>query len=202
MRRAAPRLMRLALHSTTTRWSHQQRANTLLEVMVASTIFAGLTTILVLLLQQHQRASAKIIANSDVTAESMVLFEKTRAEITRAKVLGVTPDLQSVSYWVPRSQAGAPVILASGNQDWLPGDPSPPDIATLSYSRGKGLTRTFQGRTQTLANCSKDTVLNFGYSAGRRLFQLYGYVGTQNSQSAEKNSYQPFFYQLQLTNVQ
>ena len=174
----------------------------MLEVLIASAIFAGITTVLGLLLEQNQRAAAKVAGQSDVTAESMVLFEKVRGELTHARVLGVNPNLQSVSYWIPRSQSGFPVLLANGDQDWLPGEPAPPDVATLSFSPGRGLVKGFQGRTQALAKCSKDTVLNFGYSAGSRLLQLYGYVGTQDSRSAEKNNYRPFYFQLQLTNVQ
>jgi hypothetical protein len=132
----------------------------------------------------------------------MVLFEKVRSELNHARVLGIDPNLQSISYWVPRSQSGMPVLLANGDQDWLPGEPAPPDIATIRVSQGEGLVKTFQGRTQTLVKFSKNTVVNFGYSAGSRLLQLYGHVGTRDSHSAEKNNYRPFYFQMQLTNVQ
>lgn len=174
----------------------------MLEVLIASAIFAGITTVLGLLLEQNQRASAKVAGQSDVTAESMVLFEKVRGELIHARLLGVSQNLQSVSYWVPRSQSGLPVLLANGDQDWLPGEPAQPDVATLTFSPGAGLSRDFQGRTQIFAKCSKDTVLSFGYSAGSRLLQFYGYVGTRDSSATEKNNYRPFYFQLHLTNVQ
>lgn len=183
----------------TTNRSRRSWGTTLLEVTVACTLFLGMTSVLLTLLVQNQKTSAKTANHSDTTAELMLLFEKIRREIRSGRVVGVDPQ-GALLYWRWKADTnGVPLLTAQGTPDWMPGAPADPSVAILGVSDGF-LRRNFEGTSQHLAPVGKDGHLTFSWNQGSNTLLLTGGVGQKDPQHAHLNNYRPFIYNIYLSN--
>lgn len=180
--------MRWSQRSTTT------KGTTLVEVSITSTIFLGMTTVLLALLLQNQRSGDKVMLHTDVTTEMTLVFEKIRNEVRQSRVFG-TDSAGALKYWKLRTVNGIPKLDADGAPDWLPGAPAAPDVALLRAENHK-LVRTFQGQRQVLAQLGKDTSLTFAWNAGDHTLTLSGELGQKDQYSGSRNNVQVFKYNM------
>lgn len=165
---------------------------------MASAIFLGMTSVIFALFHQNQRASEKVFSNTDAGAQALLVFEKVRAELRNARVVGVDSG-GSLQYWVLRRVKGVPQVNSSGLADWLPGAPANPDVARLYVDKGV-LWKSFQGTQQPLAPVGADGFVQFGWSPGLHLLALSGEVGQVDPHDATKSSVHRFHYTMHLSN--
>lgn len=185
--------MRWLRRSTTTR-----RGLSLIEVVVASAIFLGMTSVIFALFHQNQRASEKVFSNTDAGAQSLLVFEKVRSELRNARVVGVDSGGR-LQYWVLRRVNGVPQVNSSGLADWLPGQPANPAVALL-FSQDGLLWRSFQGQRQPLAPLGDDGSVQFLWNAGLHLVTVSGQVGQTDPHDSTRASLRSFNYTLHLSN--
>lgn len=178
--------------STTTRGS------TLVEVLVASTLFVGMAAIMALLMRQNQLASQKVIGKSDTTAAMLMVFERIRTELRGARVVGVNAT-GGLEYWISRKVDGVVQLTPNGFPDWIPGAPADPDVALLQVDNGI-LVRDFQGDRQPLVPVGPDGAIVFVWDMGNHTLMVAGAVGEKHGYRVEKNNYETFRYYIQVGN--
>ena len=174
---------------------------TLIELSVVATIFLGITTVLVTLMLQNQRASTKVSNHTDTTAQLLLVFEKIRNEVRHSRIIGTDTATSGLKYWVYKAVNGIPQVTAAGSPDWLPGYPANPDVALLYSKPSKdALWRDFQGKGQRLAPMGLDGNLKFVWDAGNHTLTLIGGVGQKDAFDATRHNYQAFNYNVYLSN--
>lgn len=180
--------------STTTK----SRGTTLIELMVACSIFLGMVSVLFALLLQNRRASQKASSHTDLTAQMMLVFEKVRNEMRGGRIIGLNAQGELL-YWRCNMVDGVPQLTAQGKPDWLPGAPADPAVAELGVQNGI-LVREFQGIRQPLAPMGKDGHLQFTWNPGVNTLGLQGGVGQKDAHDTVRNNYSTFVYEVYLTN--
>ncbi len=175
-----------------------RKGSTLVEVLVASTLFVAMAAVMALLMRQNQMASQKIIGQSDTTAAMMMVFERIRSELRGARVVGVNAA-GGLEYWISRKVDGVVQITPEGLPDWIPGAPADPDVALIQVDNGI-LVRDFQGDRQPLVNMGPDGAIVFVWDVGHHTLMIVGAVGEKHDYRVEKNNYQSFRYYLQVGN--
>ncbi|MCE7873067.1 hypothetical protein DYH09_22180 [bacterium CPR1] len=166
--------------------------------MVTVGIFMGMTTVVLALMLQNQRASEKISSRTDATSEVLIVFEKVRQEMRSGRVVGVDPGGR-LQYWILRRTNAGPQLTPQGLADWLPGFPADPDVATMFVNTGM-LWKSFQGTTSRLAPVGPDGQIVFNWSPGLRTLTLTGDLGQKDPFNATRNSMQKFHLEIYLTN--
>ncbi|MCA9794389.1 MAG: hypothetical protein KC910_21425 [Candidatus Eremiobacteraeota bacterium] len=169
-------------------------------MLVASTLFLGMATVMALLMRQNQMASQKAVGHTDVTGQMMMVFERIRGEMRAARVIGVNPS-GGLEYWVARRDNGIPQFSPDGFPDWLPGAPADPDVALMHIVNGT-LVRDFQGNRQPLARVGPDGAILFAWDQGNQTLMVVGAVGEKNSHRVQDNNYQSFRYFIHTGNNQ
>ncbi len=166
--------------------------------MVTAAIFMGMTTVVLVLMLQNQRASEKISSRTDATSEVLLVFEKVRLEMRSGRVVGVDPSGR-LQYWILRRTNAGPQLTPRGLADWLPGDPADPDVATMYVNRGV-LWKSFQGTTSPLAPVGPNGQIVFNWSPGLRTLTLSGELGQKDQFKVTRDSLQKFHFEIYLTN--
>ena len=185
-------------HFITTR-QRPAAGTSLIEVLVACTIFLGMSTVLLSLLTQNTRASQKISNHSDTSSQMMMVYEKVRSELRHGRIIGAAGG--SLQYWICRVVSGTPQLTGQGSPDWLPGLPANPDVAAMSVRQG-ALWRDFEGQAQLLAQIGPDGTVNFTWDGATHKLELSGAVGQKDAYEAVRNNYQTFSFEIFMSNNQ
>lgn len=170
------------------------------ELLVSMAVFMGMSLVMMGLLFQNQRASEKIVAQSDSSTLSLVLFEKVRQEIRTGRVVG-NPDTSVLEYWIYKQAGGLPEFGSPHRLVFLPSAGVDPDVARLTVESER-LVKNFQGRTSILSDVGPDGQVEFQWIPGSQLVRLYGQVGERNPQHVSKASVRKFQFILSLNNVE
>lgn len=167
--------------------------------MVASSIFLGMGLVLLMLLVQNHKASAKNVGHSDATTSLMLFFEKIHNEIRYGRVIGVDKEVR-LNYWRAKLVNDVPALTSGGTPDWLPGAPADPAVAVLYVNSQGRLWRDFQGKGQPLAYMGKNASLKFEWNAPACTLSLKGTVGEADASRKEYDNVAEFNYSIHLSN--
>ena len=190
------RAMRFRPHSSITR-----RGASLIEVLVAASIFLAMTSALITMMLSNQRAATKIVNHNDTTTEVLIVYERIRMEMRHSLVINApdTPHPGSVQYWQVDMPNGVPVLDANGLPTYMhTGLSAPPDVATM-YSLNGTLYKDFRGETLPLAQMGVNGTINFDWDPNVQSLWLTGAVGTLDY-DVTRNNYLPFKFTMKLTN--
>lgn len=177
------------------------RGLSLVEMLVAMTIFLALSGAVLGLMHYNQRASEKATANADTNTRLLVLFEKLRMELRRGRVVECSPD--TLGYWIYRQVDALPVLGTPHRLEFLPGGGVPPDLAQLTALNTEGrLVRRFQGREEPLAILGRDSVVTFEWEPAYQLLRAEGVVGEKNPARPTLESEKTFRFTIPLNNVE
>lgn len=156
--------------STTTR-----NGFTLLEVVISTSLFLLMSTALLSLFSQSQRATDKAVESTDTTSTLLLIFEKLRQEIKGVRIVDSTGD--KLEYWMIRTIDGMPQLTPLKRVDYEPGYPDVPHSAFLYLNSDGLLLSDYQGKTKRLANAGPGSSLNFNWNAATHTLILNGEVG-------------------------
>lgn len=142
---------------------------TLLETLVACALFAFLTGLIVTIQIASKNAARRSDLGNEVYRAAMLAAERLRQEFRGARVESVAAGGTSITYWLPRIQNGVLQVLPTGEPDWEPGDPAPPDRAVLSMAASGWLQRDFQGNVRRMAFLGPTGSITFDLPTGSRV---------------------------------
>lgn len=142
----------------------------MLETLVASALLAFLAALVVTIQIAGKNAGRHSDLGSEVYRSCVLAAERLRGEFRGARVESIDlPAQDRITYWLPRVQNGVMQVLPTGEPDWLPGDPDPPDRAVLSLSAAGWLERDFQGQVRRLAELGPAGKIRFDLPTGSRV---------------------------------
>ncbi len=147
-----------------------RRGATLVETLVACAVFIGLTVLVVSIQIAGKSAGRRSDLGSEVYRSAMQAADRLRGEFRGARVEQIDlPSQASITYWLPRVVSGVMQVLPTGEPDWLPGDPAPPDRAVISLAADGWLQRDFEGSVRRLANLGSTGTIWFDLPTGSRV---------------------------------
>lgn len=149
-----------------------RRGVTLLETLVACALFAFLTGLIVTIQIASKNAARRSDLGNEVYRAAMLAAERLRQEFRGARVESVAAGGASITYWLPRVQNGVLQVLPTGEPDWEPGDPAPPDRAVLSMAASGWLQRDFQGDVRRMAFLGPTGSIGFDLPTGSRVLTI------------------------------
>jgi type II secretory pathway pseudopilin PulG len=174
---------------------------TLLEMLIATTIFMGLNGAVLALLHYNQKASEKATANADAGTQVLVLFEKLRLELRTGRIVECSED--TLGYWIYQRDTGLPVFGVPHRLAFLPGGGAPPDLAELTAVGMNGnLTRRFQGREEPLARVGQDGEVRFLWTPALQMLRVEGSVGERGRTQASRETLKEFRFTVPLNNIE
>lgn len=175
---------------------------TLIEVLVAASIFIVLNGAIFALMGYNQSASEKASANIDAATRVLILFEKMRLELRNARVIDASDT--ELSYWIYEKDQGSPVFDSVNHRlSFLPGNGLAPDVAKLSLAGSdRHLLRTFQGEQQLLAALDKDGELHFAWASGPQRLRVFGQAGISGRKKSSLEAVKSFSFTFSLNNVE
>jgi prepilin-type N-terminal cleavage/methylation domain-containing protein len=174
----------------------ERRGVSLIETLVACSIFAVLTTAIVMILAQSRQAEQKLDTHSDSTQMGLVVVEKIKQEMRLSRVMGT--DGSRLDYWILRRSNGTLQLTAAGLPDYEPGAPDPPAVAQLFCSQG-ALFRQFQGIRQKLAAMGREGAIGFVHNPAQHTLKLHITVGEDAHDKVKSNKIQ-LHYTVYLNN--
>lgn len=179
---------------------------TLVEMLVAVTVFLLLNGAVLAMLHYNQRAAEKATATADANTQALLVFEKIRQELRRGRVVEQSPDLLTLGYWLYQLDAGQPIFGGPHGLVFLPGLGQPPDLAEMTaVGAGGRLVRRFQGQEETLTRIGRDGEVKFEWEAGLQRLRVQGTVGEKNANnpaSAARESVKTFRFTIPLNNIE
>lgn len=174
---------------------------TLIEMLVASTIFMALNGAVLALLHYNQKASEKATANAGASTQVLLVFEKVRLEMRTGRIVDCTDDV--LSYWIYVRDQGLPVPGTPHRLSFLPGGGAPPDTAELTAVGTNGaLVRRFQGRQDLLTNIGPDGEVRFQWTPALQMLRVEGVVGQQGRTTASREALKTFRFTIPLNNIE
>jgi len=179
----------------------RRRAISLLEVMVASSLFLAMTLLLLGLLSQNRKAGEKAMGHTDASGQATLLLERMRMELRHSRVVGVRGD-NTLLYWRARMLNDLPQLDQLGHVDWLPGWPADAEVAELNVARHGNLQRRTGQGIQILSNLGADGALQFAWNPGLATLGLSGTVGVKDRSDPSRSNIQTFQYQVCLNNLE
>ncbi|MEW6279109.1 MAG: hypothetical protein AB1758_10825 [Candidatus Eremiobacterota bacterium] len=162
------------------------RGLTLAETLVACAIFSLMLMVVIHVHQTGRDAARQEELAGDTYRAAMLAVEKLHGEFRGARVESVTlPDQKVITYWIPRMQNGVMQILPTGEPDWEPGEPSPPDPAVIQVDPAGWLVRDFQGQRRRLAFLGARGSAWFDLPTGSRVLTMRITAWHRNGQGRE-----------------
>ncbi len=150
----------------------------------------------------NQRASEKASANTDASAQVLLLFEKLRSELRRGRIVECSDS--TLGYWIYDQENGLPQLGSGGHRlAFLPRGQAEPDLAELTAEGTEGrLIRRFQNREDTLLKMGRDSHVKFSWSQNLQILRVEGQVGEKHESRVSLSSEKNFIFTVPLNNVE
>ncbi len=185
---------------TTKVFARKFRGLSLPELLVSMGIFLGLSSILVVFLISNQRASEKALSHTDSSSYALLLFEKTRLEMRRARVVG-NPTNDVLQYWIYEQNNGLPIFGTPHRLQFVSAGGGVPLVASLQAIEGR-LTKTFGDQVGVLAQLGRDAEVLFAWQPATQTLRVTGQVGFAHETLGSLTSLRPFRFFIALNNVE
>lgn len=150
----------------------------------------------------NQRASEKAAANTDTSAQVLLLFEKLRSELRRGRIVECSES--TLGYWIYDQENGLPQSGPGPHRlAFLPRGEVEPALAEITAQDTEGrLVRRFEGREDTLLKMGRDSLVKFSWTQSLQILRVEGSVGEKNESRTSLSSEKKFLFTVPLNNVE